>query len=186
MLGQIEKPFSSLQNFRLPSDSIPGHPYQTGDGASIFFQPSCTRIIPEKITEVINLEKTGLESIEPVQLYPIGQQVVRIYKFNRRKRGRVEDIPFREILEDLLLVTSNYFPSFVGKNISESILPEIQRMGKIFHLPVFSPCEKFMEAYHGPIFGFKIFHSKECGVSRHNYCHTNIDLAGYVVVVCKK
>lgn len=180
-------PLKKPPGFRLPLDScIPGHPYQTNDGLSIFFSPHQNPPLPQKLQDVLNIDKSGLVSVKPVQEFIINGKVVRLYKFTRKKQSVPDVISFESILEDLLLVTASYYPKFIGNIAAKEILPKIQQLGKIFTATVYSPCEKFMSGYQGQIFGFKVFGQKEDQVSKHNYCKTRICMAGYILVVCEK
>lgn len=179
----LEKP----KDFRLPLDPcIPGHPYRTNDGLSIFFAPHQNPPLPQKLEKVLNINASGLVSITPVQELIVNGEVVRLYKFTRKKQSVPDVISFESILEDILLVTANYYPKFIGDIAAQEILPKLQQLGKIFTATVYSPCEKFVNSYEGQIFGFKVFGAKEDQVSKHNYCRTRICMAGYVLVVCKK
>jgi hypothetical protein len=175
------------KGYRLPLDScIPGHLYQTGDGLSIFFSPHKNPPLSPKLQEVLDIRKSGLVSIEPIEELIINGKIVRLYKFTRKKQTVLEVISFESILEDLLLVTASYGPKFIGNIAAREILPKLQQLGKTFNATVYSPCERFMHDYHGQIFGFKIFGEKEDQVSKHNYSKPRICMAGYVLVVCEK
>jgi hypothetical protein len=175
------------KGYQLPLDScVPGHPYQTGDGLSIFFSPHKNPPLPPKLKDVLDINNSGLESIDPVQEFIINGKVVRLYKFTRKKRTVEGVISFESVLEDLLLVTASYGPKFIGNIAAKEILPKLQQLGKTFSATVYSPCEKFMHDYHGQIFGFKIFGEKEDQLSKHNYSRARICMAGYVLVVCEK
>lgn len=186
MNRQKSPTFEPTRN-RLPLDScIPGHPYKTGDGLSIFFAPHPEPPLPEKLQTVLNIENSGLTSVDPIQSFMIHGKVVRLYQFTRKKQNIKDIISFESILEDVRLVTANYESKFIGNAVVDEILPKIQQLGKIFNATVYCPCEKFMNDYHGQIFGFKVFGEKSDQVSKHNYSRTRICLAGYVLVVCEK
>ncbi len=176
---ETQAPFSqSFKRLRLPNDHIPDHKYLTNDGCSIFFAPRGSRIV--------NLDKSGLVSLEPVQVYKICDRVVRLYEFTRVKAGISDIIPFETIMEDAYALTAQFEPEFIGDSVTHQILPKIQELGKIFNKTVYSPCQRFVNEYSGKIFGFKIFSQKTDDVSRHTYYKNNICLAGYILVVCKK
>ncbi len=174
-----EKPNQPSASVGTRPEYADDHLYQTGDRASIFFS------VPA-VVRMINLETSGLMSLEPRQIYAVNGKFVRLYEFTRSKRTAEQEISFESVLEDVVLLTINHSPNFIGNEVMQEILPRIQELGKIFNKTVYSPCKTFMNEYKGKIFGFKIFGQKEDQISKHNYCKTKACVSGFILVVCEK